>query len=102
MLSGHLPPPGLLTLHELKFGFYKDPCGCWMGQPLGHLCPRESAATCKEQADLPPGVSQGHLLPPSSGQLRAPGCVTSRLLAPPLAPASLLGHPDQHLRWPFL
>ena len=77
----------------LKLGFYKDPCGCWMGQPPGHLCPRQSAATCKEQADLPPGVSQGHLLPPSSGQLRTPGCVISRLLAPPLASAQLARAP---------
>lgn len=98
-------PPGLLTLHKLKLGFYKDPRGCWMGRPPDHLCPRQSAATCKEQAS--PGVSQGHPLPPSSGQLQAPGCVTSRLLAPGswlllLLQPSLLGHPDQHLCWPFL
>lgn len=80
MAAGPSSPPGLLTLHKLKLGFYKDPSGCWMGRPPDHLCPRQSAATCKEQAS--PGVSQGHPLPPSSGQLQAPGCVTSRLLAP--------------------
>lgn len=90
-------PPGLLTLHKLKLGFYKDPRGCWMGRPPDHLCPRQSAATCKEQAS--PGVSQGHPIPPSliraaaGTRLRDQQAPGSWLLAPPLAPAQLARTP---------
>lgn len=42
-------PPGLLTLHKLKLGFYKDPRGCWMGRPPDHLCPRQSAPPARSR-----------------------------------------------------
>lgn len=85
-------PPGLLTLHKLKLGFYKDPRvldGPAPWAPVSQAIGRHLQGAGRSSSWRLSGVS-----PPSSSQpLQAPAWLTSRLLAPPLTPAQLARAP---------
>lgn len=82
---------------NLICGFRKIPFGGSMGQPLAACAPRQSAANCKGQADLPPGALGACLLPSTTSAAADSRLVASRQPPQPPLPAASPAHPGQQV-----